>query len=379
MKNLLYSAKEADREKIEADWGSIVWIAGPMADNSDEVTVGYVTIHPGKSNPAHFHTTSGEMLHLLKGEVSHTFPGGDVHMRAGDTITVDSSFPHCARNIGSEDAEMIVVFPTGQRDFYTVPTFDRLVLSPACLPDLGLVEFCAVTRRLGFSKVEIFTEWVQSQVDVNAAADDYLEILHRYHVEVESFHLPKLEKGDGASLYRAKKGADMAAGLGARVVLVKGDSKEAYAEFGKALCDYCAEKKLTPVLQNHAGSPISNIDDVQQVLATIDHAALRVLLEVGHFAKAGVAWQDALDALKDKMAYAHIKDFPPDSVYGAGEIDFGKLLDAIEASGYEGCYVVELEYRKTDATTEKIEDLLAQSLDHLKSVAPWVAERKESA
>ena len=110
-------ADEADRHKIAEDWGSLCWLAGRKLGNADGVTVGRVTIKPGQSNPRHAHDTCEEVLYLLAGTLEHTMGDQRTIMRAGDTLVVAAGIPHNALNIGDVDADMIVAYSSGTRDF----------------------------------------------------------------------------------------------------------------------------------------------------------------------------------------------------------------------------------------------------------------------
>jgi uncharacterized protein (UPF0261 family) len=58
-------------------------------------------------------------LNLLRGQLWHVIGDEAVLMQAGDTTIVPAGVPHVAFSVGDEDAEMIVAYPTGQRQFRT--------------------------------------------------------------------------------------------------------------------------------------------------------------------------------------------------------------------------------------------------------------------
>jgi quercetin dioxygenase-like cupin family protein len=110
-------ADEAGKRTITEPWGTLAWIAGRTAGNSDRITVGRVLIKRGMNNPRHRHPKSEEVLHLLRGRLRHTFGGREEILEPGDTIVIPAGEFHNAFSIGGEDAEMIVSYPTGDRDF----------------------------------------------------------------------------------------------------------------------------------------------------------------------------------------------------------------------------------------------------------------------
>jgi quercetin dioxygenase-like cupin family protein len=115
------SAAEAEGERIVEQWGSLNWLASAQIGNAKGVTVGRVTIKPGKANPRHSHSTCEEVLYLLTGRLEHWIGDASVILEAGDTLTVPANVAHYAANVGDEDADMIVAYSSGVRDFYLEP------------------------------------------------------------------------------------------------------------------------------------------------------------------------------------------------------------------------------------------------------------------
>lgn len=116
-KNQVITADAAAARRIETDWGSLSWLAGSDVGNCPELTLGRVVIRRGRSNPRHCHRSCAEVLHLLRGKLEHSIGAGMVVLSPGDTLTIPPGIFHDAASIGDEDAEMIVAYPTGCRDF----------------------------------------------------------------------------------------------------------------------------------------------------------------------------------------------------------------------------------------------------------------------
>jgi quercetin dioxygenase-like cupin family protein len=57
------------------------------------------------------------VLYLLAGQLEHTMSDQKVILEAGDTLVVAAAVPHNATSIGDVDADMIVVYSSGVRDF----------------------------------------------------------------------------------------------------------------------------------------------------------------------------------------------------------------------------------------------------------------------
>ena len=104
-------------EVIIEDWGTLSWVASKPLGNAEGLTVGHATIKPGKTNPRHRHPKSEEVLYLLKGRIRHSLGDKTIIMSTGDVITIAPGVFHNATCIGSEDAEMIVVYSQGTRGF----------------------------------------------------------------------------------------------------------------------------------------------------------------------------------------------------------------------------------------------------------------------
>lgn len=99
------------------DWGTIRWLASRELGNVSGMTLGRVVIKRGQSNPRHCHRTCEEVLYLLKGRLRHSAGDRTVNLEPGDTLAIAPGVFHHAVNVGDEDADMIVAYSTGERDF----------------------------------------------------------------------------------------------------------------------------------------------------------------------------------------------------------------------------------------------------------------------
>ncbi len=117
MKPLLSRDDGLPARQVDEDWGSLLWLAGRQLGNAEGLTLGRVTIKPGRSNPRHSHPGCEEVLYLLSGRLEHTLGDQAITMLAGDTITIPPGVFHNAVNTGDEVADMIVAYPSGTRTF----------------------------------------------------------------------------------------------------------------------------------------------------------------------------------------------------------------------------------------------------------------------
>jgi quercetin dioxygenase-like cupin family protein len=115
MQQRIIPKAETDARADVQDWGTLRWVAGRELGNTDDVTVGLVTIKPGRCNTRHRHPNCDEILHLLEGTLEHTLDDERLVMHAGDTLSVRRGVLHNARNIGEADAQLLVVFTSANR------------------------------------------------------------------------------------------------------------------------------------------------------------------------------------------------------------------------------------------------------------------------
>jgi len=221
----------------------------------------------------------------------------------------------------------------------------NLAVSPCSNPEMGLDEVLAAYSSLGYRKFEVFTGWVRSAFDYRKAPEFYLAKARQYGMTFSSVHLPAVGDDLGPSFTEAVRAARFAAAIGAPIVLFKATSRENYVRAGRSFLDSIEGLGLTPVLQNHAGQPISTLEDFREVLDGIGDPRMKALLEVGHFHTVGVSWRRACEQLDGLIALVHIKDqIGSRSVpFGKGEIDLPGLFRHMRMTGYRGDYVVEME------------------------------------
>jgi quercetin dioxygenase-like cupin family protein/type 1 glutamine amidotransferase len=105
----------ADVELLPQPWGELRWFASRPLGNSTTMTVGQATISPGKFNPPHWHPNCDEILHVVSGHIMHRVGDKEYEMRTGDTVVIPEGTVHNARNIGTEDAVLMVSFNSADR------------------------------------------------------------------------------------------------------------------------------------------------------------------------------------------------------------------------------------------------------------------------
>lgn len=108
--------KGANLEYVDADWGQLTWFANDQLGNTDYLTLGRCIIYPNQANPRHHHPNCDEILTVIQGKIRHTWMNGeDVEMSVGDTITIPTGMVHQARNVGAENAVLVIAFTAANR------------------------------------------------------------------------------------------------------------------------------------------------------------------------------------------------------------------------------------------------------------------------
>lgn len=243
---------------------------------------------------------------------------------------------------------------------------NNLVVSPCCNPEMDLETALSTYAEIGYSRLEAFTSWVKSALDYNVDPAYYLNLASKYGMSYYSVHLPRITDDLEASVKEAVKAAHFAAALGAEIVLYKADSREACIRGAKLFLDATQHLPVTPVLQNHVGTPIETIADFRDVINGIADPRMKTLLEVGHFHSVGVTWREGYELLGESIALIHIKDqIGTQSVaFGAGEVDLPGLFAQMKAAGYTGKYVVEFEVKDRENTLKYLRD----GLEYLRKI-----------
>ncbi len=121
METKLITRNEAEASQITEAWGTLCWTANRQLAGLEGLTLGRVTLNPGHCNPRHSHPNCDEVLYVLSGTLEHSVREQVMTLKAGDTLVIPSGVPHQARNLGSEVADTIVAYSTGQREFKLEP------------------------------------------------------------------------------------------------------------------------------------------------------------------------------------------------------------------------------------------------------------------
>lgn len=154
------------------------------------------------------------------------------------------------------------------------------------------------------------------------------------------------------------------------------------------ISDHATERGVLAVIHPHMGTLVESAEDVQRV---VDEAHIGFCIDTGHLAAAGADPVAITLANLDRVKHVHLKDVDTAKaaqvvaqeisfsdavadgmwrVLGTGDVDIRSMVQALQAAGYDGWYVLEQDVMFRDGEPEgegPIADVRA-SLDYVKAV-----------
>lgn len=98
------------------EWGAQVWLA-TRALTGSSLSLTRMIITPGHSGEAHRHPNADEVIYLVKGRVDVRAGAEIFQLDATDALAIPGGLPHQIQNPGMEDAELIICYSTGDREY----------------------------------------------------------------------------------------------------------------------------------------------------------------------------------------------------------------------------------------------------------------------
>lgn len=250
---------------------------------------------------------------------------------------------------------------------------DRCVSSPCCARHLSLDTILREYSDIGFRKFEVFLKGgYESGFDYTGDPEEYRAAGRKYDMEFYSMHLPRITADNfEESLAESVKCAEFAEKIGAKFMLFKASDLPTFIKAGRPFLDAVDHLSITPVLQNHFGTPANSLKDIKEILEGINDPRLKSLLEVGQYHSAGINWKEAAEYLGDSVVFIHIKDqIGAQSVpFGTGEVDLHGLFEYMDGRGYDGCYVVEMEVKDRENTMKYLREAFQFMLEYERSAS----------
>jgi mannose-6-phosphate isomerase-like protein (cupin superfamily) len=97
-------------------WGSQMWMANSALTGAS-VSLAHLVVEPQHSAETHRHANADEVIYAIKGQTTVHAGSETFHLVAGDALTIPGGLSHQIENLGTEDAEMILTYSTGHRDY----------------------------------------------------------------------------------------------------------------------------------------------------------------------------------------------------------------------------------------------------------------------
>ncbi len=104
---------------VPEDWGSMEWLVDDSLVEGTGMSVAVMTLLDGKTSPLHRHSNCHEFIYLAEGKVEVTLDEKKATLQAGDSVLIPVGTFHGARNLGAEDAKMIISYSAGIRKYET--------------------------------------------------------------------------------------------------------------------------------------------------------------------------------------------------------------------------------------------------------------------
>src|SRR5262245_15697304 len=104
-----------DVEPVVYDWGAVKWVANSNLAPGCEQSFGLVHIMPGKTNPAHRHTATEEIVFMLRGECEVRVGDRDFKAGPGQTVYIPQGVNHAVSNKGWEPVVYVCSFSKSMR------------------------------------------------------------------------------------------------------------------------------------------------------------------------------------------------------------------------------------------------------------------------
>lgn len=91
------------------------------ATGSNYVTVGDLSVAPGKRSAYHIHPNTEESIFVVEGEVEFRLGGNRFRATAGDCVLANRGVGHGLENVGPATARMITMYPTPAPERAEIP------------------------------------------------------------------------------------------------------------------------------------------------------------------------------------------------------------------------------------------------------------------
>jgi inosose dehydratase len=148
-----------------------------------------------------------------------------------------------------------------------------------------------------------------------------------------------------------------------------------YGRMGRLLSELgrrTADLGITLGLHNHMGALSQSPDEVARVLDAADPRFVRLELDTAHYQQAGGDPAEAVRRHAGRLLFLHLKDLDASNRFvelGRGKVDFKAVFAALDAIGFDGWGVVELDSVPDPAGTPKQSGAISRR--YLEALSRW--------
>lgn len=105
-------------------WGSQVWMATRGLTGSS-LSMTRMIVAPAHSGEAHRHPNADEVIYLIKGKVEVRAGAETFSLDPTDALAIPGGLSHQIHNPGTDDAELIISYSTGDREYQPEATVQK--------------------------------------------------------------------------------------------------------------------------------------------------------------------------------------------------------------------------------------------------------------
>ena len=106
----------ADQLPVQSfDWGTLQWLCNGELLPGTTQTLGICHLHPGKSNPPHYHPNCEEILYVQQGTGKHLLDDQWAPVRPGSVVRIPLGMKHQLVNEGAGALITLIVFSSADR------------------------------------------------------------------------------------------------------------------------------------------------------------------------------------------------------------------------------------------------------------------------
>jgi len=247
----------------------------------------------------------------------------------------------------------------------------ELAVSTICFKDRALREALECVAESGCRSVELVALG-QTHIDVEqTTADELVQALAEAGVNLVALYPRPLDVANSERLDTTERhvcrAVDVAAELRCRrIVFSPLLPREGY-DYGKLIeaclrvSEHIGARDITVCLENHAGWPLSEIEDYEHIEELFDDRRLGITADTGHFSTAGVDLVQFAERFGAAIKHVHLKDRVGSEAvpFGEGETDNQGFLRKLRQLGYEGFATLELEPGEGSVPVEEVQTAVA--------------------